>query len=150
MKTFEMPKLLKRQKALVTGANSGIGKSVAIALAQAGADVVVNYVRGEDSAREVAETIRGFGVEALAVQADVSNETQVKSMFHTMFEKFGTIDILVNNAGLQQDAAIYDMTLAQWNLVLSINLTGQFLCAREAIREFTRRGIVPETSASAA
>jgi glucose 1-dehydrogenase len=146
---MEIPKLLKGQKALVTGANSGIGKAVAIALAQAGADVAVNYVRGEESAREVCNTIEQFGCNAIPIQADVSNELQVKNMFQTMFEQLGTIDILVNNAGLQQDAPIGDMTLAQWNTVLGINLTGQFLCTREAIREFTRRGVVPEVSSAA-
>jgi glucose 1-dehydrogenase len=146
---MEMPKLLKGQKALVTGANSGIGKAVAIALAQAGADVAVNYVRGEDAAKEVCQTISALGVDAVPIQADVSNEEQVKTMFRTMFDRFGTIDILVNNAGLQQDASIGNMTLAQWNTVIGINLTGQFLCAREAIREFTRRGIVAEVSCAA-
>ncbi len=144
-----MPKLLKRQKALVTGANSGIGKAVAIALGAAGADVVVNFVRGEEAAQEVVCAIRKLGVQAIAAQADVSNEPQVSAMFRQMFDEFGTIDILVNNAGLQQDSSFEQMTLAQWNTVIGINLTGQFLCAREAIREFRRRGIVPEVSASA-
>src|SRR5437764_1100687 len=102
----QIPKLLQGQKALVTGANSGIGKAVAISLAQAGADVAINYVRGDDAANDVAETIRGYGVRALTAQADVSNETQVSGMFRKMFDEFGTIDILVNNAGLQQDAPI--------------------------------------------
>src|SRR5215472_12723719 len=128
------PKLLHGQKALVTGANSGIGKAVAIALGQAGADVVVNYVRGEDAANQVVETIAATGAKAIAIGADVSREDQVQTMFARMMEEFGTIDILVSNAGLQQDAAIEDMTLAQWNTVIGVNLTGQFLCAREAIR----------------
>src|SRR5215470_15199363 len=137
-----VPKLLNGQKALVTGANSGIGKAVAIALAEAGADVVVNYVRGEDSANRVVETIAASGVQALAIAADVSREDQVQAMFGRMMEEFGTIDILVSNAGLQQDALIEEMTLAQWDKVIGVNLTGQFLCAREAIREFKRRGVV--------
>ncbi len=149
MNNLQMPKLLHGQKALVTGANSGIGKAVAIALGAAGADVAVNYVRGEESAKEVVDRITGFGVRAIAVQADVSNEQQVQAMFRQVFDALGTLDILVNNAGLQQDASIADMTLAQWNMVLSINLTGQFLCAREAIHEFKRRGIVSEVSRSA-
>jgi glucose 1-dehydrogenase len=136
-----IPKLLKGQKALVTGANSGIGKAVAIALGEAGADVVVNYVRAEDSAREVVETISNTGSRALAIHADVSEESQVQAMFAKMIEKFGTIDILVNNAGVQQDAPFDQMTLAEWNTVIGINLTGQFLCAREAVREFKRRGL---------
>jgi glucose 1-dehydrogenase len=144
-----IPKLLQGQKALVTGANSGIGKAVAIALGEAGADVVVNYVRGEDSAQAVVETISDSGSQALAIHADVSVETQVQAMFARMIEKFGTIDILVNNAGVQQDAPFDQMTLQQWNTVIGINLTGQFLCAREAVREFKRRGVRPEVSVAA-
>jgi glucose 1-dehydrogenase len=144
-----IPKLLKGQKALVTGANSGIGKAVAIALGEAGADVVVNYVRGEDSAQAVVETISKTGSRALAIHADVSVEAQVQAMFEKMIGKFGTIDILVNNAGVQQDAPFDQMTLQQWNTVIGINLTGQFLCAREAVREFKRRGVRPEVSVAA-
>jgi glucose 1-dehydrogenase len=141
-------KLLKGQKALVTGANSGIGKAVAIALGEAGADVVVNYVRGDEAANEVVQTIKDAGSSAIAIQADVSNEAAVQSMFQRMCEELSTIDILVNNAGLQQDAPFDKMTLQQWNTVIGINLTGQFLCAREAVREFKRRGMRPELSAS--
>lgn len=141
--------LLAGQKALVTGANSGIGRGVAIALGQAGADVVVNYVTGDDAANAVVDEIRGFGVNAIAYKADVSTENQVAGMFAHAIKEFGTIDILVNNAGLQRDAKFQSMTLAEWNTVLSINLTGQFLCAREAIREFVRRGIVASVSCAA-
>jgi glucose 1-dehydrogenase len=136
-------KLLSGQKALVTGANSGIGKGVAIALGQAGADVVVNYVSGDDTANAVVEEIKKSGANAYAHKADVSSEAEVAAMFAAMMKQFGTIDILVSNAGLQRDAAFHEMTLAQWQKVLDINLTGQFLCAREAVREFTRRGVVP-------
>ena len=149
MSSQETPKLLDRQKALVTGANSGIGKAVAIALCQAGADVVVNYVTGDDAAQEVAQTAAAHGGRAIAIKADISQEDQVQAMFREMIDEFGTIDILVNNAGLQRDAAIDEMTLAQWNTVIAVNLTGQFLCAREAIREFKRRGVVKEVSAAA-
>lgn len=144
-----LPGLLKGQKALVTGANSGIGKACAIALGRAGADVVVNYVRGDDAAKEVVETITAAGVRAIAIQADVSNEAQVQAMFKQMIAEFGTIDILINNAGLQKDSRFEDMTLDQWNLVINVNLTGQFLCAREAVREFKRRGVVKDVSVSA-
>jgi glucose 1-dehydrogenase len=144
-----IPKLLNGQKALVTGANSGIGRAVAIALGASGADVVVNYVRGEDAARKVVETISNGGTKALAIQADVSEEAQVQAMFKKMFEEFGTIDILMNNAGLQQDAPFDQMTLQQWNTVIGVNLTGQFLCAREAVREFKRRGVKPDVSVAA-
>jgi len=150
MPSLEQQIVLKGQKALVTGASSGIGKQVAIALGHAGADVVVNYVTGEEKAQEAVQEIkRRCGVEAMAIQADVSNEDQVKAMIETMCREFGTIDILVNNAGLQQDAPFEEMTLAQWNKVIGVNLTGQFLCAREAVREFKRRGVVADISCAA-
>jgi glucose 1-dehydrogenase len=142
-------KLLLGQKALVTGASSGIGRAIAIALGEAGADVVINYVSGEDKAQALADEIRAQGVRALAVRADVSDEAQVGEMFSTMIGQLGTIDILVNNAGLQQDAPFHEMTLAQWNKVLAVNLTGQFLCSRAAVREFLRRGVQAEVSCSA-
>jgi glucose 1-dehydrogenase len=139
---------LAGQSALVTGANSGIGRGVAIALGAAGAKVVVNYVSKPETAEEVVGIIRQAGGTAIALQADVSNEVQVKAMFQEMYKAFGTIDILVANAGLQRDAPFHEMTLDQWNMVINVNLTGQFLCAREAIIEFKRRGIVSERSAA--
>jgi glucose 1-dehydrogenase len=142
-------KLLLGQKALVTGASSGIGRAIALSLGDAGADVVINYVSDEDKAQALAEEIRAKGVRAMIVRADVSDEAQVSAMFRTMIAEFGTIDILVNNAGLQQDAPFHELTLAQWNRVLGVNLTGQFLCSREAVREFRRRGVKPEVSCSA-
>ena len=142
-------KLLLGQKALVTGASSGIGRAIAHSLGDAGADVVINYVSGEDKAEALAAEIRAKGSRALALRADVSDESQVRAMFGVMFKELGTIDILVNNAGLQLDAPFHDLTLAQWNKVLAVNLTGQFLCAREAVREFMRRGVRPEVSCSA-
>jgi glucose 1-dehydrogenase len=142
-------KLLAGQKALVTGANSGIGKGVAIALGQAGADVVVNYVADAAAADAVVDEIKRSGVKAYAHKADVASEDQVVAMFARMKHEFGTIDILVSNAGLQRDSAFHEMTLAQWNTVLNVNLTGQFLCAREAVREFLRRGVVPSVSSAA-
>lgn len=141
--------VLVGQKALVTGANSGIGKAVAIALGAAGADVIVNYVADQAAADEVVSEIESHGSRAIAIQADVSQESQVQAMFEEMLAAFGTIDILVNNAGLQRDAAFHEMTLEQWNMVIGVNLTGQFLCAREAAREFLRRGVVPEVSCAA-
>src|SRR5947209_7869915 len=141
--------ILQGQKCLVTGANSGIGKAVAVAMGRAGADVVVNYVAGPEQAEEVAETIRGFGVKALAVPADVSQEEQVQAMFARTLQEFGTVDIVVANAGLQRDAPFERMTLQQWNTVIGVNRTDQFLCAREAVREFKRRGVVPEVSCAA-
>ncbi|GAA1123486.1 SDR family oxidoreductase [Streptomyces javensis] len=143
------PELLKGQKALVTGANSGIGKATAIALGRSGADVVVNYVSDRPAAEAVVAEIQSHGVHSYAQQADVSQEDQVVDMVSTMVDRLGTIDILVANAGLQRDAATTEMTLEQWEKVISVNLTGQFLCAREAIKEFLRRGVVPEVSRAA-
>ena len=147
--TCTVQHVLKGQKALVTGANSGIGLGVALALGRAGADVVVNYISNDETAQRVVEAIQQQDVRAYAHQADVSKEDQVQAMFQRMFDELGTIDILINNAGLQRDAAFDQMTLEQWNTVMSINLTGQFLCAREAVREFKRRGVVPEVSCAA-
>lgn len=140
---------LKGQKALVTGANSGIGEAVARYLAGAGASVAVNYVTHPETAEKIVSDIRSAGGEAIVVQADVSKEDQVQAMFGEMMKTFGTIDILVNNAGLQKDSSFATMTLDQWNTVIGVNLTGQFLCAREAIREFLRRGVKPEISCAA-
>ena len=143
------PYPLKGQPTLVTGANSGIGYAVAKALAAAGAPVVVNYVADPPSAERVVDEIRTTGGEAMAIRADVSKEDEVQAMFRKMFDAYGTIHILVNNAGLQRDSRFIDMTLHDWEFVLSVNLTGQFLCAREAVREFLRRGVVPEVSCAA-
>jgi glucose 1-dehydrogenase len=142
-------KLLGGQTAVVTGASSGIGKAIAMALGEAGADVVVNFVSGEDSAQELVRSIRQLGGRSMALRADVSSEEQVETMFRNAIEEFGTVDILVNNAGLQQDAPFDELTLAQWNKVIGVNLTGQFLCSRAAVREFKRRGVRPEISCSA-
>jgi glucose 1-dehydrogenase len=137
---------LKNQCALVTGANSGIGLAIAKALAADGAKVVVNYVSRPEDAEKVVKEIEDDGGTAIAIKADVSNETEVQSMFAQMIEKFGTIDILVNNAGIQKDASLQSMSLADWKLVIDVNLTGQFLCSREAVKEFVRRGLKPEVS----
>src|SRR6516165_2020572 len=149
MPTCPIRKVLKGQKALVTGANSGIGKGIAIALAHAGADVVVNFVSNAEAVQRVVEEASRGGSRVYAHQADISDEAQVQAMFQRMIEELGTIDILVNNAGLQQDAPFETMTLSQWNKVIGVNLTGQFLCAREAVREFKRRGVRKEVSCAA-
>ncbi|MBD3402676.1 glucose 1-dehydrogenase [candidate division GN15 bacterium] len=140
---------LTGQKALVTGGSSGIGEGIAIELGKAGADVVVNYLGNREAAEAVAQTIIDNGSKAYAHRADVSDESNVQEMFDRMRREFGTIDILVCNAGIQKDAGLLDMTIDQWRAVLDVNLTGQFLCAREAIREFKRRGVVEEVSCAA-
>ena len=142
-------KRLKNQVALVTGASSGIGTGVAKALAADGATVVINYSRSAEGAEKVVNAIKEEGGQALAIQADVSQEDQVKRMFDQVLKEFGTLHILVNNAGIQVDAPFLEMSLAQWQKVLDVNLTGQFLCAREAAKEFIRRGVQPEISKAA-
>ncbi len=140
---------LKGQPAIVTGANSGIGEAVALGLAQAGADVAVNYVTHPETAEEVAHKIEGFGRRAIVVKADVSNEDEVEAMYAKAIAEFGTLHISVSNAGLQADSPLTTMTLDQWNKVISINLTGQFLCQRAAAREFLKRGVVRDVSLAA-
>ncbi len=141
--------VLTGQPALVTGANSGIGKAVALGLARAGADVAVNYVTDPTSAEEVVAEITALGRRAIAIRADVSREDDVTAMFDQAVKAFGTLHIVVSNAGLQRDAPYEQMTLEQWNTVIGVNLTGQFLCTRAAVREFTRRGLDESVSAAA-
>jgi glucose 1-dehydrogenase len=140
---------LKGQSALITGADSGIGKGVALALAAAGANVIINHVDAHEIAEQTVYEITAMGGTAYAIHADISKEDEVKAMFAEMYQQYGTIDILVNNAGLQRDSRLVNMTLEQWNTVIGINLTGQFLCSREAAKEFIRRGVVPGRSKAA-
>jgi glucose 1-dehydrogenase len=137
------------QKALVTGANSGIGQAVAIALGAAGADVGVNYVTRPEAADAVVAQIKEAGTDAAALRADVSQEDPVVAMYRDFLERFGHIDIVVANAGVQRDAPLVDMSLKDWNIVLGINLTGQFLCCREAVRAMSRQGITESLSKAA-
>jgi glucose 1-dehydrogenase len=149
MPSCPINQVLKGQKALVTGASSGIGKAVATALGHAGADVVVNYLSDEKEARAALDEVTRCGRQGYLHQADISKENEVLEMFQKMIREFGTIDILINNAGIQKDAPFEEMTLADWNKVLEVNLTGQFLCAREAVREFKKRGVKKEISCAA-
>jgi glucose 1-dehydrogenase len=142
----EMPpapihQVLVGQKALVTGASKGLGQAMAIGFAQAGADVLVNYSTDEQGAQQTAEIIRGYGRKAVVFKANVARESEVKAMFDCMFESFGRLDICVPNAAIQLNANVDEMTLEQWQGVIDVNLTGMFLCAREATRAFKRQGI---------
>lgn len=141
--------VLSGQTALVTGANSGIGKAVALGLANAGADVVVNYVTHPEAADDVVSAVTAMGRRAIAIKADVSRDDEVEAMFAKAIATFGTLHIVVANAGLQRDAPFDEMTIEQWNAVISVNLTGQFLCSRAAAREFKRRGVVASVSKAA-
>ncbi|CUU25836.1 SDR family oxidoreductase [Duffyella gerundensis] len=137
---------LEKQVALVTGASSGLGYACAEALAEAGASVVINYHSQAEPADELASRIRDRGGEAISVKGDVSKEADVDNLIEHAVDRFGSLDILVANSGLQKDAAFADMTLEQWNGVLDVNLTGQFLCARAALRQFRRQGARPDVS----
>jgi len=142
---------LKGQIAIVTGASSGIGAGVAKSLAAAGATVVLNHPvdATKPAAEAVLADIMSTGGTGITYQCDVSKEAEVMKMFAAIVAHLGTVDILINNAGLQRDSPFQEMTLEQWNYVLAVNLTGQFLCAREAVKEFLRRGVVPERSRAA-
>lgn len=141
---------LHHQVAVVTGASSGIGSGIAKSLAAAGAEVVINHSseRSAEEAKAVLKEVTDAGGTGITYQCDVSKEDQVIKMFQDVVSEFGTVDILINNAGIQKDAKFTEMTLDQWNAVIGVNLTGQFLCAREAIKEFLRRGIDPSRSAA--
>ncbi|KAA2238207.1 SDR family oxidoreductase [Salinarimonas soli] len=137
---------LKGQPALVTGASSGIGLAVAKGLARAGARVAVNYHSDREGGERIARAITDEGGTAIAVGGDVSREEDVERIVAETVAAFGTLHILVANAGLQRDAAFHEMSLDDWRRVIDVNLTGQFLCARAAVREFLRRGREPEVS----
>lgn len=127
---------LDGQVAIVTGASSGLGEAIALLFGKAGASVVVNYHSNRDSAEDVAERIRADNGRAIAIPADVGEEAAVSALFARTIEHFGAVDILVANSGIQQDASLSEMTLQQWQAVIDTNLTGQFLCMKEAIRQF--------------
>ena len=145
-----MDNKLEGQVAIVTGASSGIGTGVSVALAAAGAIVVVNHpvAATQAAAAAVLDEIVAKGGSGMTYQCDVSKEDEVRGMFAAVVGKYGRLDILVNNAGLQKDSPFQDMSLEQWNYVLGVNLTGQFLCAREAVRIFLKQGIMPGARAA--
>lgn len=140
---------LEGQQALITGANSGIGRAVALRLAGAGANIAINHIENDEAASDLANRIETLGRRVIVLKGDVGKEDDVVAMFKSAIGYFGTLHILVNNAGLQVDVPLEDMSFANWNLVLNTNLTGQFLCMREAVREFQRRGVVEAVSKAA-
>ncbi len=127
-----MADLLAGQVAIVTGASRGIGRAIALQLAQVGAKVVVNYASSSGAADELVASIVDDGGEAIAVQADISNAEQIDTLFATVIEKWGRVDVLVNNAGITRDALLLRMKLEDWQAVIDTNLTGVFLCTRVA------------------
>lgn len=152
METFiQKPnKRLLGQTAIVTGANSGIGAAIAKGLGKDGANVVINYISNPEAAEELAHNICKDEIcgQAITFKADVSKEDEVKAMFKAAVDTFGTVDICVPNAGIQIDYPLHEMPFNAWQKVMDVNLTGQFLCARESLKEFIRRGIRPEVSRS--
>ena len=139
-----MRPILSGQAALVTGGDSGIGAAIVRAFAQAGAAVGINYRSNEAAAAALQKDISS----SLLLQADVSSEDEVRAMFERFVERFGRIDVLVANAGIQRDGAITELSAEDWRRVLEVNLTGQFLCVREAVRRFTSQE-VPSLSRAA-
>lgn len=140
--------LLKGQRAVVTGASSGIGEAIARALAEAGAAVIVNYRSGKEEAERIAAEVEESGGRAIPVQADVSQQDGCKRLFDAANELLGGIDIAIANAGIQRDAAFIDMSLEEWREVIDVNLTGQFLCAQDAVRRFRKQGLFESRSAA--
>jgi len=132
---------LKGQVAIVTGSSTGIGAACAIGLAAEGVKLVINYHSSKKEANAVLKQIKGAGGEAIAVKADISDEKSVKKLFKACTKAYGHLDIIVANAGIQSDAAFTEMTLDQWNKVIAVNLTGQFLVCREAAKLFRKQGV---------
>ncbi|MDQ6621331.1 MAG: SDR family oxidoreductase [Pseudomonadota bacterium] len=132
---------LEGQAALVTGASSGIGAGIALVLGAAGAHVGVCYRGQRESAEAIVTQIESAGGKATLLEADVAHEDEVIRIFDEFSRACGRIDIVIANAGLQRDAAVADMSLEEWSRVIDVNLTGQFLCMREAIRRFRAQGL---------
>ncbi len=130
---------LQGKTAIVTGASRGIGKATALALAEVGAKVVVNYARSNSAAEEVVKTIIDAGGDAIALQADVSQPEEVNSLIKETLAKYGSIDVLVNNAGITQDNLMMRMKLEQWQAVINLNLTGVFLCTKAVTKTMLKQ-----------
>ena len=141
---MDEPRVLQGRRAIVTGASSGIGRAIAIALGRAGAVVAVNYANDARGAEAVVDEIRAGGRDALAVKADVSKPGDAEALFAAAVSRFGGVDIAVMNAGIQRDAPFADMRVDDWQRVIDVNLTGAFLCAQQAVRQFKRQPRSPD------
>jgi glucose 1-dehydrogenase len=131
---------LEGKNALITGASTGIGQAIAVRFAREGANVAINFRNDPEQASTTEQLVHQTCARAMLVQADISQEAEVKRMFAEVIQELGAIDILVNNAGIQKPAASHDVELADFDRVMGVNLRGAFLCAREAIRHFLSRG----------
>ncbi|TEB05516.1 3-oxoacyl-(acyl-carrier-protein) reductase FabG [Pelotomaculum schinkii] len=130
--------VLSDRVAIITGASRGIGRAIALAMAKAGADVVVNYARNDAAAAEVADLIRAAGRRALLFKADVADPEAAEDLIKAAQNEFGRVDILVNNAGINRDNLVLRMKDEDWDAVLSVNLKGAFNCARAAARTMVK------------
>lgn len=139
---------LEGQRTIVTGASSGIGEAIARAFAFAGASVIVNYRSSKEEAERITAEIEANGAQAFPIQADVTRPGDCKRLFDAAEEQLGGVDILVANAGIQRDAPFGEMSLDDWRKVIDVNLTGQFLCAQNAVVRFRRQGIDKGRSAA--
>ena len=133
------PASLNGQTALVTGAGRGIGRAIAIALAECGAEVVVNYASSAAAAEDVVEAITASGGQAWAQKADVSDEADVDNLIKAVLERSGRLDVLVNNAGITRDGLLMRMKTSDWQAVIDLNLTGVFLCSRAVARPMLKQ-----------
>lgn len=143
-----MATTLKHQTALITGGNTGIGAAISLAIGAAGGNVAINYIDRRESAEKLAESIRVNGGDAMTIKGDVTSESDVEKMFDAVLREFGALDILVSNAGAETNAPLLEMTLAQWQAVLGVNLAGAFLCARQAARIFVNQGVTERSSSA--
>lgn len=138
--------LLRNQTAVITGASGGIGGAIAIALGKAGANVAINYFNDEEGAKKTQQAIVDAGSKAFILKGDVGKEEDVKKLFQKAKETFGGVHILINNAGIQIDEPFLTLSYEDWNQVIQTNLSGAFLCAREAAKCFDEQGVDEEVS----
>lgn len=134
---------LEGKKALITGASSGIGKAIALSFAKAGADVIIHYRSNEEEAHKVAKEVALLGKRALCIKADLSSNEEARNLFKKAKDEFGGLDILVANAGIQKDSPFIKMSLQDWQDVIQVNLTAQFVCAQEAVKIFCQNDANP-------
>lgn len=130
---------LQGKNAIVTGASRGIGRAIALLLAQYGANIIINYTSNKEAADEVIKQIKEYGVTAIAVRCDVTNSDHIKKMIEVAEENFDAIDILVNNAGITRDNLLLRMKEEDWQQVMDVNLKGVFLCTKAVIRKMMKQ-----------
>lgn len=135
-------KNLQGRKALVTGGSSGIGEAIARRLASAGAYVIINYRSKPEMAQKIVEEIRKEGGQALAIEADIGNEQEIKEMFIEVDNQLGAVDMLVNNAGIENNSPFLELSVDDWDKVMNVNLRGVYLCSQQAARRMESGGVI--------